>query len=145
MQTLTVLMGAPGAGKSTWLKSNNTGNEHIASNELVRLNRDIDVAAYTNQVRINGFKALEAGKDVIVDATNTITQHRLYWLKVAKAKGVKTRLIVFNTNINALLNAQVNRQFPTPRNVVISHHKNMGVANQLIKNESWDEIVMVNR
>jgi predicted kinase len=145
MQTLTVLMGAPGAGKSTWLKSNNTGNEYIASNELVRLNRDIDVAAYTNQVRINGFKALQAGKDVIVDATNTITQHRLYWLKVAKAKGVKTRLIVFNTNINALLSAQVNRQFPTPRNVVISHHKNMSIANQLIKNESWDEIVMVNR
>jgi predicted kinase len=145
MQTLTVLMGAPGAGKSTWLKSNNTGNEHIASNELVRVNREIDIAAYTNQVRINGFKALEAGKDVIVDATNTITQHRLYWLKVAKAKGVKTRLIVFNTNINALLNAQVNRQFPTPRNVVITHHKNMTMAKQLIKNESWDEIVMVNR
>lgn len=142
---LTVLVGAPGAGKSTWIKRNATGNEYIASSEMVRVNRDIDVAAYMQQMRINGLKALKSGQEVIVDATNTITHHRTYWLKCARIVGVKSRLVVFNTNLNALLEAQKIRQFPAPRNVVIKHHKNMAIANKLIVNEAWDEIIKVTR
>ena len=40
---ITVLMGAPGAGKSTWLKLNANGSEHIYDTHAVRMNKEIDV------------------------------------------------------------------------------------------------------
>lgn len=142
---LIVLMGAPAAGKTTWLKKNMTGSEHVASSEMVRIDREIDVAAYMNNMRLQGAKALAAGKDVIVDATNTITAHRLFWLNQAKKHGHQTKLIVFNTDLPLLLNGQKIRAYPAPRSVVIKHHKNMKLANQLIKNEGWDEIIYQTR
>lgn len=142
---LTVLVGAPGAGKSTWLKRNTTGCEYVATSEMVRMDREIDVAAYMNNMRLQGAKALKAGRDVIVDATNTITAHRLYWLKCAQANQAKTKIVIFDTNLNSLLAAQKIRQFPAPSNVVIKHHKNMSIAIKLIANEGWDEIVRITR
>lgn len=142
---LTVLMGAPGAGKSTWLKRNATEDEYIATSEMVRMDREIDVAAYMNNMRIKGAIALQGGRDVIVDATNTITAHRLFWLKCAKANDIKTRIIIFNTNLSSLLAAQKIRQFPAPNNVVIKHHKNMSIAMKLVDDEGWDQIVRIYR
>ena len=37
---ITVLMGAPGAGKSTWLRNNVTPNAYIASTQLVQIYRE---------------------------------------------------------------------------------------------------------
>lgn len=142
---LIVLMGAPAAGKTTWLKKNMTGFEHIATSEMVRVDREIDVAAYMNNMRIQGSKALASGKDVIVDATNTITAHRLFWLKQADRYGHEAKLVVFDTDLALLLNGQKVRVHPAPRDVVIKHHKNMKLAMQLIKNEGWDDIIIQTR
>lgn len=142
---LTVLMGAPAAGKTTWLKRNMDGSEYIATSEMVRIDREMDVAAYMNAMRIQGAKALSSGRDVIVDATNTITAHRLFWLNQSRKHGHKAKLIVFDTDLSLLLNGQKIRIHPAPRDVVIKHHRNMKSAMQLIKSEGWDEIIIKTR
>jgi len=142
---LIVLMGAPAAGKTTWLKRNMDGSEYIATSEMVRIDREMDVADYMNAMRAQGAKALASGRDVIVDATNTITAHRLFWLNQAHKNGHKAKLMVFDTDLSLLLHGQKIRIHPAPRDVVIKHHRNMKSAMQLIKSEGWDEIIIKTR
>jgi len=142
---ITVLMGAPGAGKSTWLKNNQTGSEHIASTEAIRVNRNIDRGAFMTHMRLQAVKAAEAGQDLIIDGTNTITTHRIIWINLAKRLEVPTRLIAFNTTLPLLIQAQTTRQFPAPLKVVQDHHIRMQYALKAINNEAWDSIEVIHR
>ena len=137
---ITVLMGAPGAGKSTWV-SRNAIDEHIFNTEGVRVNRDMDIGSYMHIQRVRAIKAVESGKSLIADGTHTITTHRLVWLNLAKRLELPTRLIVFPTDLTTLLNVQRTRQYPAPRNVVIDHYARLKSAQLLIKKEGWDEII----
>jgi predicted kinase len=53
---ITVLMGAPGAGKSTWLEKNKTGKEHIYNTQPVRTNSEIDVNRFMAHIRLKPLK-----------------------------------------------------------------------------------------
>lgn len=141
---ITVLMGAPGAGKSTWI-TNNYNNEYIYKTDGVRINRTIDIGAYMNNQRLKAVKAAESGQSIIADGTHTITKHRLLWLNLAKRLEMPTRLIVFTTPLSTLISVQLTRAFPAPRNVVISHFKRLELAKQLIDGEGWNEIIYINR
>ena len=81
---ITVLMGAPASGKTTWMKQNKTGDEHIYSTELVRVDKDLDVDLFMAIIRSKAIKAVMNGKDVIADGTHTIKTHRMFWLALAK-------------------------------------------------------------
>jgi len=141
---ITVLMGAPGAGKSTWVSKNAT-NEYIYSTEGVRVNREIDIASYMQFQRLKAIQAVEGGKSLIADGTHTITTHRQVWLNLANRLELPKRLIVFPTDLSILLNVQLSRQHPAPRNVVINHHTRLQRAQSLIKHEGWDEIIYAKR
>lgn len=142
---ITVLMGAPGAGKTTWIKQNAT-DELVLSSEPVRIYRDeLDVGAYMNQMRLIGLKAVKSGQSVIVDATNTITAHRAYWLKIAKANKVDNRLVAFNTGLDQLLAAQKLRAHPAPDTIVKDHYRRFQRSLQMIKMEGWKDIKIINR
>lgn len=141
---ITVLMGAPGAGKSTWVKQNAT-DEHIFNTEGVRVNREMDIASYMHIQRLRAIKAVEAGQSLIADGTHTIAQHRLVWLNLAKRLELPKRIIVFPVALPILLNVQKTRQHPAPSNVVVDHYKRLQSAQMLIKKEGWDEIIYVQR
>jgi len=142
---ITVLMGAPGAGKSTWLNANKTGFEHIASTEAIRVHRDIDRGAFMTNMRLKAIKAAENGQDLIIDGTNTIPTHRHIWLNLAKRLEIQTSLIAFDTALSLLLLAQTKRQFPAPMKVVLDHHVRMQTALRFIKSEPWDDIQIIKR
>jgi len=142
---ITVLMGAPGAGKSTWLNANKTGFEHIASTEAIRVHRDIDRGAFMTNMRLKAIKAAENGQDLIIDGTNTIPTHRQIWLNLAKRLEIQTSLIAFDTALSLLLLAQTKRQFPAPMKVVLDHHVRMQTALRFIKSEAWDDIQIIKR
>jgi len=142
---ITVLMGAPGAGKSTWLKANLTPGAHIASTQAIRVDREIDRGAFMNNMRLKAIKAAENGKDIFCDGTHTMTQHRLIWLNLANRLNIKSRLIAFNTPLNLLLYAQTVREFPAPKKIVISHYQRFNKALKIINDENWDEIIQINR
>jgi predicted kinase len=63
---ITVLMGAPGAGKSTWVAANKTGLEYIYNTEAVRVNRDLDVG----RVWLNLASRLSLPTKLVVFNTN---------------------------------------------------------------------------
>lgn len=145
MALVTVLMGAPGAGKTTWA-NRNVKDELVLSSEAVRVWRaDIDTAAFMNGLRLSGLKAIKQGKSVIVDATNTITHHRAFWLKASKANNASNRLIVFNTTLDALLAAQRTREYPAPNQIVRDHHRRMQYALRTLRLEGWDDIKVITR
>lgn len=142
---ITVLMGAPGAGKSTWVAANKTGLEHIYNTEAVRVNRDLDVGRYMYVLRQKAVTAVEAGQDLIADGTHTISTHRKVWLNLADRLSLETRLIVFDTQLSSLLEVQVNRKFPAPSVVVIDHYRRLQRAKHIILREGWGSIETITR
>lgn len=142
---IVCLMGAPGAGKSTWVTKNKSGFEHVYNTEGVRRNRDLDVASYMNLQRLKAIKAVEAGKWLIADGTHTIQAHRRVWLNLADRLGLETKLVVFDTPLNTLLEVQKHREFPAPRNVVVDHHRRMQMAKLHIQHERWGSIETIKR
>ena len=138
--SIVVLMGAPGAGKSTWLNANKCDPCHIASTQAIRVNRDIDRGAYMRAMQIKAIKAAEGGLNLYCDGTHTIASHRLIWLNLARRLGVESRLVCFSTSLPLMLMAQNNRIYPAPRHIVIDHHKRMRRAMVVCKDEGWDLI-----
>jgi predicted kinase len=141
---ITVLMGAPGAGKSTWIKKNAT-DEHIFNTEGVRVNREIDIGLYMHTQRLKAVKAVESGKSLIADGTHTIATHRQVWLNLSKRLNLPNRIIVFPVDLQTLLNVQLTREHPAPRNVVVNHYTRLKSAQSLITKEGWDEIIYAQR
>ena len=138
-------MGAPGAGKTTWVKQNAT-DELVLSSEAVRIYRDeLDVGAYMNQMRLKGAQAVKSGQSIIVDATNTITTHRAYWFNISRVNRVDNRLIAFNTSLDQLLLAQTIRTHPAPNTIVKDHFRRFQRALMMIKMEGWNDIKIINR
>ena len=141
---VTVLMGAPGAGKSTWLKQHRT-DELVVNTHAVRMVDGIDVGAYMSHMRAVGLAAIVRGEPLIVDATNTYPQHRKFWLAAGRKHGRSCRLVAFDTPLNLLLSAQRTRAHPAPRNIVIKHHRLMRAALSRVASEGWDDIETVVR
>ena len=142
---IVCLMGAPGSGKSTWVKANSTGQEHVYCLDAIRVNRELDIASFSHLNRIKAVKAVEGGKSLIADATHTFKAHRQVWLTLADRLGLETKLVVFNTQLNTLLEVQKNREFATPRNVVVDHYRRIQLAKHQVKREGWGEIEVINR
>ena len=141
---ITVLMGAPAAGKSTWLKANAT-NEHIYITEAIRIYRDIDRDSYMRNIRRQAYLAVKEGKSVIADGTHTIGQHRNYWLKVAKEFDVKTKLVMFDTPLQVLLKGNEKRLHPAAVKVIMEHHVRFVRSRELVRLEAWDQIEILKR
>jgi predicted kinase len=133
-------MGAPGAGKSTWVRNNKTGNEHIYNIDAIRAIKDMDVNAYTRHMRTKAIMKVEEGYDLIADATHVMKTHRLLWLALADRLALETRLVVFDTRRELLLQAQQEREFPVKNSVVIEHHRLFQKARNDIRNEGWSSI-----
>jgi predicted kinase len=141
---ITVLMGAPGAGKSTWVQRNRI-NEYVYNTEGVRIDRDLDIASYMHQQRVKAIKAVESGLRLIADGTHTIQSHRLVWLYLGKRLNLTTRLIAFNTPVATCIGVQKTREYPAPDKVVRSHSHKMRLALQQAKQEGWNHIEIINR
>ena len=142
---ITVLMGAPGAGKSTWVHKNKNPDDHIYNTEAVRTNPGIDVTALMRYERVKAIEAAKLGKDVICDGTHTLTGHRLLWLTVARTLMVETRLVIFDTPLICLLSAQKERIYPAPHKVVVDHYRRFEMAKHLVSNEPWGKIEVIVR
>jgi predicted kinase len=142
---IVVLMGAPGAGKSTWVTKNKSGFEYVFNTEAVRVNRELDIAAFMGLQRMKAVKAAESGKYIIADGTHTIQTHRQFWLNLANRLGIDTKLVVFDTRLETCIEVQNNREFPAPRKVVVDHHRRMQMAKLHIKREGWGSIEIITR
>jgi predicted kinase len=141
---ITVLMGAPGAGKSTWTRMNQR-EEYVYNIDAIRAIKDMDVNAYTRHMRTKAIMAVEQGYDLIADATHVMKMHRLIWLGLADRLSIDTRLVVFDTRRELLLQAQQEREFPVKNSVVIDQHRKFQLSKNEVKREGWGTIEVITR
>jgi predicted kinase len=79
---LLLLIGIPGSGKSTWLKSFDQTNYIIINPDSIRKEITGDISDVSQDVKVwqiakeRTVNALENGKNVILDATNVDTSRR---------------------------------------------------------------------
>jgi len=145
-QKLLVMMGAPGAGKTTWINRQRLEGFHLASTEALRVNfQDTDSNAFMENFRRKGKEALLAGQSVVVDATNTFPHHRRFWLDAGNEVGAFTELMIFNTDLNLLNKAQRSRTAPVQSKIIFKHHRAMIQAMRDVRNENWGRIQMISR
>jgi len=99
---LIVLVGLPGAGKTTWAMLNGRGAVHVSQDGLIGAitpngfdheYRPIYHAAEDAVARA----ALAAGHTVIVDRTNRTRAHRERWLRIAREVGCEAIAVVLAT------------------------------------------------
>jgi predicted kinase len=142
---ITVLMGAPGSGKSTWVQNHYDHGTHIFDIDAVRTRPGIDVQGFTRYERIKAIKAAQLGVDVIADATHLMPGHRAIWLQVAKELGIETKIIAFDTPLRTLLKIQRERAHPAPDKVVVDHHRRFQMQKHVINREPWSYIEVIVR
>lgn len=119
MARLTVLMGAPGAGKSTYAAGARRGE--IVSTEDARIDpragSEVMRGAYRRMHEL-----LAAGEDVVFDGCAATPGARKAALGIARRHGAQADLYVFDTSVEKCVQAQRERAHPVPEATVRRYH-----------------------
>ena len=107
MPRLTVLMGAPGSGKSTYAKT--LGNVVTTDGVRERGQAPAD-ALHGAYSQIN--KMLAAGKNVVFDTTGANPAVRKAAVTIARKHGAEVSAILIDAPVNACVQAQQGRAHP---------------------------------
>lgn len=142
-------MGPPGAGKTTWTDAN-LGVQVLCSTERIRRDRSMHersgaIVVYLAKLRAKAEESLAAGRDALVDGCNTRRGDRSTWLTLARKHDARTRLVVLDTPLDALLAAQRARAHPVAEDKVRGYHEEFRRALGVIRGEGWDQIDYVRR
>eukprot|EP00960_Hanusia_phi_P054999 762836-Hanusia_phi.AAC.4 len=100
MQEVIVLMGYPGAGKTTYAEE-----KYKYNSMYVILHRD----GLKNKMRKSMIEALDYGKSVVIDATNPSRSCRKTYIDIAKERGIDVKCIHIDTNNQVANNRNRNR------------------------------------
>lgn len=133
MSTLYVLVGLPGSGKSTWAKmqeeaiwlSSDAIRAELYGSEEVQDNP----SKVFNLMFKRTVEALNSGKDVIYDATNTSRKRRTALIRDIKNKtnGVTCCAVVFATPIETCIERNNARDRKVPEEVIYKMYKSFNV------------------
>ncbi len=99
---LVVLVGPPGAGKTTWARRQGRGAVHVSQDDLIdAITPDgfnhVYSPVYREAEDAVARAALTAGHTVIVDRTNRTRAHRERWLRIATETGCPAIAVVMTT------------------------------------------------
>lgn len=101
--TVTLLVGIPGSGKTTWANNNHKENEVVLSSDLIRkelfndeTNQENNKLVFTTLYK-RARNLIKQGKSVIIDATNVTVNDRARALNNFAGLDVYKIAIVFKT------------------------------------------------
>ncbi len=133
-KTLTILIGLPGAGKSTLIKQmmdkDSRGRVIVSSDEIrfELLNYDKSGLDFDNLIEAKVWILLEKAiskafespltNEILLDATNVRRSYRKKYITMARENGFKTRAIVIYKPLNEIKNQNNNRSRKVPENVI---------------------------
>lgn len=109
MNKLTLLIGIPGSGKTTYANKNKKENEIILSSDTIRQelfgneSSQQDNELVFNTLYSKAREYLQKGTDVIIDATNINSYYRHQTLKHFKDLNIQKVAIVFDTPIKTCI------------------------------------------
>ena len=110
---LTVLMGAPGSGKSTYARR---FGFRIVHNDALRSAGDSPHPFLIDKVYETCFHHVVAelrhGRDVVLDTTGESLKVRKRAMNLAHAFGSPAHLVVLRTDLQTCLDRQVGREYP---------------------------------
>lgn len=146
MNVLTVLVGIPGSGKSTYVEKNKQPNEEVLSSDRIRKELLSGEEDQTNNklvfdtlyARARDF--LSQGKDVIIDATNISLFERRRVLQNFADMQLKRVAIVFETPVEVCIERDEKRQRTVGRAVIEKYARKYQKPR---RSEGFDEIVFV--
>jgi 5-methylcytosine-specific restriction protein A len=139
--SLTVLMGAPGSGKSTWA----SGRPYVISTDALRTvgyspERSALVFSDVWQ-RVDAL--LSAGENVTLDTTAAHPRIREKAIRIARGRGARLSLVVFDTDLDVCLERQQGRAAPVPPDTVTRIHREIRAQLPGIRFEGWNDIEVI--
>jgi len=140
MPKLTVLMGAPGAGKSTYAKG--TG-AHVVTTDGARGRLSPGDTLHNAYREINA--ALAAGKDVIFDTTGSNPAVRKAAATIAQKHGAQLAARVIDTPVASCLQAQQGRAKPVAAADVRRIHDAVRKQAAGLQSEGFRDVRVVKR
>ena len=112
-------MGAPGSGKSTWARR--AGAAEIVSTEGARVDPRRAGEVMSGMYR-RVHELLAAGEDVVLDGCAATRSARKAALGIARKYGAEVEVHVFDTPVEACVEAQREREHPVPEATVRRYH-----------------------
>ena len=105
---LTIMVGIPRSGKSTWIDKNKKDNVVVSNDwireEILRTKYSTESNAIVWQIIDSTLRILLGqGKNVILDGTNHMPHIRKFYTDIAKAYGAKVRMVVFHTPLEVCM------------------------------------------
>lgn len=141
---LIVTIGAPGAGKSSWIERH-LPNARRVSLERIRREPDADRGAIINAAVDETFTALRNGELVVFDSTGILGQMRARLRGIARALDVEAHAVLFNEPLTTLLDAQRDREHPVPDERVRELYDQLQREIPIITTEDWASLRDIQR
>jgi len=148
--TLVVLIGPAGCGKSTFAARNFRPTEVVSSDECRALISD-DPA--NQRVSVHAFelmhliveKRLTLGRLTVCDATNLEAAARRPLVKRAKRYGSEVVGIVFDVPLEVCIRRNAGRRRVVPLGALLSQYEMFDKAKKALDNEGFDRIFTLNQ
>lgn len=145
---LVVLVGASGAGKSTWAAARYRGEEVVSSDALRGVlgsgPHDLDASTDAFAVLETVVAArLGRGLTTVVDTLGLDATKRRAWLGAARARGLPAVAVVLDTPDAECRRRNAARDRPVPAPVLAGQLRTVRDVRPLLDAEGWDRVVEV--
>ncbi len=134
---LTVLMGVPGSGKSTFAAS---ANQQVLSTDETLGLEDHEKPEVMKRLHREAQDLLATGQDVIVDGCNVSPALRAQWRNVAKAAGAVSRLVVLHCEDQEAQANQQARGRLVPEDKMARYWEQFRESLTAIDDEDWGSV-----
>jgi alkanesulfonate monooxygenase SsuD/methylene tetrahydromethanopterin reductase-like flavin-dependent oxidoreductase (luciferase family)/predicted kinase len=145
---LVVLVGAAGAGKSTWALDRYRRAEVVSSDDLRGVvgsgPADLDASADAFDLLERIVTArLSRRLTTVVDTLGLDAERRIAWRDAARAAGLPTAVVLFETPADECRRRNAERDRPVPAPVLAEQVRRAAAVRHALADEGWDHVEVV--